>query len=315
MKPSWKPGVPDMFDLEQSLRQWRQEIEATLAFSSEEIDELEDHLRFSFEAKLKEGLTLENAWTRSLGGLGSASALALEFAKDKLMPALWRLLIAWWKPALLLFLFGLIHTFLSFSMQKGYQGYADGTSTSAPWVSEPKLWGMAWVCLIATLILLPDKAQKNAVLAGIGNAFCLTPLLHGLFYNSLTEKMIGTGWSQMAASFGWPSISLSLIGLFVLNVWWWKRSAANEKFSALLAVAGTFILVLTLSPFLGEGIGNFSIREVYHMPTASEVTFTGDIRSDFLKWKFVDVLIYALCIYIANILPFAFGVPHLRREF
>ena len=289
-----------MSDLEQRLRQWRQEIEATLAFSSEEIDELEDHLRFSFDAKLKEGLTPETAWTRSLGGLGSASALALEFAKDKLMPALWRLLIAWWRPALLAFLFGL--TFV-FSMQKGYQGYADGTSTSAPWVSEPKLWGMAWVCLIATLILLPDKAQKNVVLAGIGNAFCLIPLLHILFYNPLTEKMIGTGWSHMAASFGWPSISLSLIGLIVLNVGWWKRGAANENFSALLAVAGTLILVLTLSPFVGEWIGNLSIREVYYMPTASDVTFTGNVQSDFLKWKFVDVLITSV-IYIANILPF-----------
>jgi len=288
-----------MFDLEQSLRQWRQEIEATLAFSSEEIDELEDHLRFSIDAKLKEGLTPENAWTRSLGGLGSASALALEFAKDKLMPALWRLLIAWWRPALLLFLFGL--TFV-FCVQQGWQQSTPGYKFD-PWVSEPKLWGMAWVCFIATLILLPDKTQKNAVLAGIGNAFCLIPLLHVLFYNGLTEKMIGAGWSHMAAAFGWLPISLSLIGLVVLNFWLWKRGAANEKFSALLAVAGTLILVLTLSPFVGEWIGNLSIREVYYMPTASEVTFTGNVQSEFLKWKFVDVLITSV-IYIANILPF-----------
>ncbi len=292
-----------MFDLEQSLRQWRQEIEATLAFSSEEIDELEDHLRFSVDAKLKEGLTPENAWTRSLGGLGPASALALEFAKDKLMPALWRLLIAWWRPALLLFLFGL--TF-SFCVQQGYQEAQPGYIFD-PWVSEPKLWGMAWVCLVATLILLPDKAQKNAVLAGIGNAFCLIPLLHILFYNPLTEKIIGTGWGHMAASFGWLPISLSLICLLVLNVWWWKRNAANEEISVLLAVAGTLILVLALSPFVGEGIGNLSIREVYHMPTASEVTFTGNIQSDFLKWKFVDVLIVSV-IYIANILPFGLAL-------
>lgn len=233
-----------MFNLEQSLRQWRQEIESTLAFSSEEIDELEDHLRFSIDAKLKEGLPPENAWTRSLGGLGSASALALEFAKDKLMPALWRLLIAWRRPALLLFLFGL--TFV-FCVQQGWQQSQPGY-VFAPWVSEPKLWGTAWLSFAVTLILLPDKMQKNAVLAGIGNAFCLTPLLHVLFYNALTEKMIGTGWSHMAASFGWFPVSLSLICLVVLNVWWWKRSAANEKVSVLLAVAGTLTIILTLSP-------------------------------------------------------------------
>src|ERR1700722_18904579 len=112
-----------MFDLEQNLHQWRQELEATLAFSSEEIDELEDHLRFSFEAKLKEGLAPESAWSSSLDGLGPASALALEFAKDKLMPAMGRLLIAWWRPALLLFLFGL--TF-AFSIQQGWQQSTPG---------------------------------------------------------------------------------------------------------------------------------------------------------------------------------------------
>ena len=291
-----------MFDMEQSLRQWRQELEATLAFSNEEIDELEDHLRFSIDAKLKEAFTHEDAWTHSLGGLGSASALAPEFAKDKLLPALGRLIIAWWRPALLLFLFGL--TF-AFSVQKKYQGYADGTSTSAPWVAEPKLWGMTWVCLIATLILLSDTMKKNAVLASVGNAFCLIPLLHVLVYNALTEKIIGAGWNQMAASFGWFPVSLSSIGLVVLNVWWWKRNFANEKFPALLAVAGMLVLLLTLSPFVGELIGNLSIREVYQMPTASQLAFTGEVRDEFLKWKFVDVLINCV-MYITNILPFGF---------
>ncbi len=288
-----------MFDLEQSLRHWRQEIEATLAFANEEIDELEDHLRFSFAAKMKEGLAPETAWSRSLGGLGSASALALEFAKDKLMPALWRLLTAWWRPVLLLSLFGL--TFV-FCVQQGWQQSTPGYRFD-PWVSEPKLWGMAWVCLVATLRFLPDKTQRNAVLAGVGNAFCLIPLLHVLFYNALTEKMVGSGWSHMAASFGWPSISLSLIGLVVLNLWWWKRNGVSEKFPAQMAMAGTLILVLTLSPFVGELIGNLSIREVYQLPTASQVALTGEVRDDFLKWKFVDVLINSV-IYIANILPF-----------
>jgi hypothetical protein len=138
-----------MFDLEQSLRQWRQEIEATLAFSSDEIDELEDHLRFSVDAKLKEGLTPENAWTRSLGGLGSASALALEFAKEKLMPALWRLLIAWWRPALLLFLFGL--TFV-FCVQLGWQQSTPGYNFD-PWVARQLL----------------SKGEKDVTIAFLGN--------------------------------------------------------------------------------------------------------------------------------------------------
>ena len=42
-----------MFDLEEHLRQWRQETEATLAFEPEELDELEDHLRFAYENALR----------------------------------------------------------------------------------------------------------------------------------------------------------------------------------------------------------------------------------------------------------------------
>jgi hypothetical protein len=289
-----------MFDLEQRLRQWRREIEVTLAFSSEEIDELEDHLRFSFEANLQEGPSPEVAWNRSLGGLGSASALAPEFAKDQIMPALGRLLVSWWRPALLLFLFSL--TFV-FSLLQGWQQSSPGYNFD-PWMSEPRIWGAAWLCFATTLFLLPGKPLKNAVLAGVGNAFCLIPLMHLLFYNSLSDRIIGTGWSQMAASFGWLPVSLGLIGLVVINIWWCKRSAAlSKEIPALIAVMGSLILILALSPFVSEWIGSLSIREIYRMPTVSQVTLTGEARNHFLIWKFDDVLINSL-LYIANILPF-----------
>ena len=43
-----------MFNLEKQVAIWRQEIEATLAFSPAELDELEDHLRLGFEARMKQ---------------------------------------------------------------------------------------------------------------------------------------------------------------------------------------------------------------------------------------------------------------------
>ncbi len=89
-----------MFHLEDHLCQWRLETEATLAFDAEELDELEDHLRSSYETGLREQLLPEAAWQNAQRELGPASALAVEFTKRKLLPAFLRLLLSWWKPAL-----------------------------------------------------------------------------------------------------------------------------------------------------------------------------------------------------------------------
>jgi hypothetical protein len=94
-----------VFDLEERLRRWRQELEATLAFSEDELDELDDHLRLAFAAKLREQAPPELAWQLATRNLGTANALAPEFAKDKPMPALGRLAIAWARPLLLIVCF------------------------------------------------------------------------------------------------------------------------------------------------------------------------------------------------------------------
>ena len=71
---------------------------------------------------------------------------------------------------------------------------------------------------------------------------------------------------------------------------------------AMLAIAGVIVFLLAVSPFASELVGNLSIRDLYNMPTAHDITLTGEAKSDFLKWKFVDVLIDCL-IVITTWLP------------
>ena len=288
-----------MFDPEEWLRRWRRETETTLAFEPEEIDELEDHLRFSLEQALKEEATPEEAWRRALHRLGPSPSLALEFAKSKLMPALFHLLRTWWQPGLL---------FLLLALQ-----FSSLYNMNWPWPAgqgEPKysFWIISWLSFVVLVLLLPSKASKNAVLLGTGNAFCLIPLLHLASYNSLTDHLVGAGWTRMAASFGWLPISLSVIGIIFLNAWWWVRNRDGRKgIPAMVAVASVIVFLLAISPFVSELVGNLSIRDLYSMPTAHDITLTGEAKSDFLKWKFVDVLINCL-IVIAGWLPLVLAV-------
>jgi hypothetical protein len=281
-----------MFDLDEQLRRWRQETEATLAFEPDEIDELEDHLKLAMEKATGEGASPEQAWERAVSRLGASPSLALEFAKSKLMPALFHLLKSWLRPILLLLLF------VATSMANSNPSWAADVYHNR---GGPNFvfWTMAWLSFVIMLILLPDKPTKNAVLFGTGTAFCLVPLLYVIFYHLDSDQIVGVGWNRMGASFGWLPISLSLTGLVLLNVWREKwNNISPEKFSTKAALAGAIIFVLVLAPFVAELVGNLSIRDLYSMPTAAQITFTGDARTHFMQWKMVDVLINCIAIII-----------------
>jgi hypothetical protein len=273
-----------MFDLAEHLRRWRHETELSLAFEPEEIDELEDHLKLAVEGAVRDGASPEQAWREALTRLGDSPPLAAEFAKSKLLPALFNLVRSWWQAGLLLILFGL--KFLS-TYNMNWPSPED--SQGEPHVT---FWIVTWLSFVALLALLPGKFAKNALVVGVGNAFCLIPLLHLAFYNDFGNHIVGWGWSRMGASFGWLPTSLGVIGLIGLNAWGWKRCAVNRSsLPGVLAVAGAIVLVLALSPFCSELVGNLSMRDLYSMPTANDIPYTGEAKSDYMKWKFVDVLV------------------------
>jgi hypothetical protein len=281
-----------MFDLDEELRRWRRETELALAFEPDEIDELEDHLKLAVEKAFAQGASPEEAWRSASARLGDSPPLAAEFAKSKLMPALFHLLRSWWQVGLLFVLFSL-HVGSTFNMNW----------PSTPSQGEPRwsFWLVTWLCFAALVALMPGRSTRNALLLGVGNAFCLIPLLYAATYNSFSEHWIGLGWSRMGAPMGWWLVTMALTGLVVLNLWA-RRHCRRTDVPTTVAISSGIILLLAVAPFVGELLGNLSIRELYHMPTAHDIPYTGDARSQYMQWKFVDVLINSI-VLIATWIP------------
>ena len=81
-KPPAKPPN-NMFDLEQSIADWRRQMLAAGIKSPAPLAELENHLREEIERQVKSGLSLDEpeAFNFAIQKIGPASALKNEFAK------------------------------------------------------------------------------------------------------------------------------------------------------------------------------------------------------------------------------------------
>jgi hypothetical protein len=70
-----------MFDLDQSIAEWRQQMLAAGIKTPVPLDELESHLREEIERQMKSGPNEQEAFTAAAQKLGQASALKREFQK------------------------------------------------------------------------------------------------------------------------------------------------------------------------------------------------------------------------------------------
>ncbi len=72
-----------MFDLDAAVRDWRKGFTRERAFSTRDLDELEDHLRAAYEVELdlNPGLVPSRAFAYACETLGDATDLSTEFAK------------------------------------------------------------------------------------------------------------------------------------------------------------------------------------------------------------------------------------------
>ncbi|MGE0442780.1 MAG: hypothetical protein AB7L66_11985 [Gemmatimonadales bacterium] len=72
-----------MFELDRAVSDWRRTFARERAFSDDDLDELEDHLRAAFEVEvmLAPALAPERAFRQACEGLGLPRAVAREFAK------------------------------------------------------------------------------------------------------------------------------------------------------------------------------------------------------------------------------------------
>jgi len=70
-----------MFDLEQSIANWRQEMNAAGVKAPRVLDELENHLREEIQCQRRSGAVPEQVFALAANKIGSAEKLKTEFAK------------------------------------------------------------------------------------------------------------------------------------------------------------------------------------------------------------------------------------------
>ena len=83
-----------MFNLENAITDWRQQMLAAGIKTPVPLEELESHLRDEIERQMKAGLNEQDAFTAAVQKLGSADTVQTEFMKvDKIQGALkWKLM-------------------------------------------------------------------------------------------------------------------------------------------------------------------------------------------------------------------------------
>jgi hypothetical protein len=70
-----------MFNLEQSISQWRRQMQSTGVKNPEVLDELESHLREDLSRRIQSGESEQEAFAAAVEGVGQPSLLKHEFAK------------------------------------------------------------------------------------------------------------------------------------------------------------------------------------------------------------------------------------------
>ena len=85
------------FDLNQEIQRWRETLGQSPAFRSENLYELETHLRDSIAVLQRQGLSAEESFLVAVKRLGKTGSLEAEFAKQNaqsiwLDRALWMLI-------------------------------------------------------------------------------------------------------------------------------------------------------------------------------------------------------------------------------
>ena len=71
-----------MFDLEQSIAEWRRRMAAGGMTSPALLDELESHLREDVERQSRSGVAPRESFDAAVARIGQAAALKREFAKS-----------------------------------------------------------------------------------------------------------------------------------------------------------------------------------------------------------------------------------------
>jgi hypothetical protein len=133
-----------MFDLEQSITEWRKQMHAAGIMAPAQLMELENHLREEIERQIKLGATLRIAFEKSSAIIGEPVRLNSEFKKIR-VPQSWQILAVLWFAACLLSL----NTVCS----RGVSGYALSPGSPTPFIFNSLAWFIYAAGLFGSLLL------------------------------------------------------------------------------------------------------------------------------------------------------------------
>jgi hypothetical protein len=218
-----------MFDLEQAVADWRQQMAESGLRQPELLDELESHLRDAFESQVRSGLGPQQAFDAAIQSVGQANLLKHEFAKS--LTAFDR-----FKHVVLTFA-GIPNHNLATNMNTSHTEPAWATYLKAAAFLLPAIF-------LATLsaIWVVPKLQQICVVAGVPEATA------GTFWN-LTQSSIRT---MLLFSEHGHLIAGGIILLLILLEWrstqWPRYRRATVSFGAF--VVNTFVLIALFMMFM-----------------------------------------------------------------
>jgi len=214
-----------MFNIEEAIAEWRQQMRAAGIKTPVPLEELENHLREEIETQMRSGITAEQAFALADERIGNATRLREEFEKaaDPLEARKRKRLRA------LGFSCGLVVPYCTLSIswviwQRG--GKVDLTGTD---------WFLAFGAIIPTLLFIPVGRFVGRLLPVIIREWlmalaCVTALFAGammfrflwsvLWANSLVHMQIALLWTM----------SPWLATVFCFGEWCDRSNAARKQF-------------------------------------------------------------------------------------
>ncbi|MEM9646611.1 MAG: permease prefix domain 1-containing protein [Planctomycetota bacterium] len=163
-----------MFDLEDSIQQWKRSFCTDTPIRTEELLEMESHLRDLISDLIAKGLSEREAMAVAASRLGAAEELQVEFAKNHPLSA-WRTRLTWMLGGYIAVM-GCGKTVEALvAMTSAAMAYARFESTAAA-IAAVSIQSLAWLGILAigyrVLVQYGDAhshfSRYRAVLAGLG---------------------------------------------------------------------------------------------------------------------------------------------------
>src|SRR6185369_7844956 len=164
--------TPPSFDLTRAIQQWRENLAQSPAFRSENLDELETHLRDSIGSLQTQGLSAEEALMVAAKRIGKGAVLETEFGKVN-GRAVWRTRSFWMLAGMLVFVVGtdladaVSSALVFFGSLVGTNGFSLG------W------FGVAGKCAVFVLVLWLFRS------ATVGGLEWISGNIHRLFHRPI----------------------------------------------------------------------------------------------------------------------------------